>query len=130
MNDDRVIPDPDLDKTMMSRADLYRWANDPGSELSQEVVDSACSRILQQDEGHWDAELDNWVCDNWCVALRAVLGEAWETYLVAQHLIDNNPALGLFIAEAHGRQYVARMLIRRIVQNMFREDVPREERML
>lgn len=123
----------DLDAKYMTRQEIYREACAPRADLSEHFVDSLRFRIIQDDPGYWDKELDNHVCLPQYVALRAAISEAWEGYTIAERTIEKAPHIeaamrDTVVGEAFGRRHVAMRVIRDIARELYRHTVPHEER--
>lgn len=117
----------------MSRPELYRESCTPRSSMSEHFVASLTFRIIEDDPGRWDPEADNHFCLPQHVALRAAIGEAWDSYTEAEFFINEgskeHPSEHS-AGYAHGQRYTAMKVIRNIAQELYRHTVPSEERVL
>lgn len=124
-------PLPGLSKKYMTRPELYREACTPREGLDEHFVASLRFRIIQDDPGRWDEERDNHFCLNWCVALRAAIGEAWDSYTEAEFSLKDTSSVTRYAQGwAHGQRYTAMKVIRDIAREMYRETVPQDERVM
>lgn len=119
-----------LGQSYMTRPELYREACTPRQGvLDEHFVASLRWRIIQDDPGYWDKERDNHFSQPWAVALRAAIGEAWDSYREAEYMLSHE-SHGSYTAEAHGKRYVAIKVIRSIARELYRTTVPDDERIL
>lgn len=118
-----------LGQNYMTRPELYREACTPREGLDEHFVASLRWRIIQDDHGYWDKERDNHFSQPWAVALRAAIGEAWDSYREAEYMLSHE-SHGSYTAEAHGKRYVAIKVIRSIARELYRTTVPDDERIL
>lgn len=116
-----------LGQNYLTRPELYREACTPREGLDEHFVASLRWRIIQDDPGYWDKERDNHFSQPWAVALRAAIGEAWDSYQEAEYMLSHE-AHGSYTAEAHGKRYVAIKVIRNIARELYRTTVPDDER--